>query len=248
MQAGKRSLLLALAAMIVAVITTPAVADLIVDDFSLNAVHQVQLNGPAPPVISGSNTQIGINPNNTIGGSRRLDLRLLQSASVLFESKLVVAPNVGNGILALANDPGNRSQAMVTWNANGTGLGGVDLTSGGTDTHFLVSVVLGDLSLSPKVEVWDTNNNLASYQINGIPAIPSDNVFPFEDFVNFGNTDFTSIDKIKLTVDGVTNLDMWIDLIGTTNPQVPEPMSLAVWSVGLAAAGLAARRRNRARS
>lgn len=145
------------------------------------------------------------------------------------------------GLLTLGNTDA-LSMSTITYNAGGAGLGGVDVTEGGTDDRFTLFQVSGDFPTQITLTVSD-GVNTSSLMVPSFPVglnIPL--IFEYTSFVG-GAVDFTMIDSIIIGLVTTNNqADLTLDFFGTTT-EVAEPGVLAILGLGLAGLGLVRRRR-----
>jgi hypothetical protein len=180
---------------------------------------------------------------------------------------------VAVGRLAFSNDTGAMGVGEVQWDgADGsgaldpTGLGGYDLTAGGTLNAFLIETISSDANWN--FEVWAytdaTNYTQVSFAANEVPSGtgPVLSAIPFAAFTDLcgvallpsgindvncvGTLDLTSLGALRLILNTGFNgspsafdIDLRLGSITT----VPEPGVLALMGMGLMAAGFATRRR-----
>ncbi|MFO7898682.1 MAG: hypothetical protein R6V58_06440, partial [Planctomycetota bacterium] len=78
-----------------------------------------------------SDTVTGLTPANTVGGSRQLDLTVASGSQS--NSLVVDHDDYGVGALSMNLGSGTDGFGVVTWDSNGAGLSGVDLTVAGTN-------------------------------------------------------------------------------------------------------------------
>ena len=142
--------------------------------------------------------------------------------------------------------PGGRSR--VLWDANGGGLGGLDLTDGGASNAIkmdLISIDVGNVGVELFVE--DTGGTVSSLVLPGLA--PGTNEFLFTDFV--GGADFSMVESVMMEITASTTSDAVFDLIETNDVppppgprgEVPEPVTATLGLMGLGALAHATRRR-----
>ena len=137
--------------------------------------------------------------------------------------------------------------SRVTWDADGAGLGGVDLVDGLLGPVFSFDILgIDQGSVDFEVVVEDTSGNTSS--ILAVNPGAGVQTVAFVDFV--GSADFTNVDSVILTITGGVASDLTLDLLETTGmqpppPQVLSPATLALLGLGLAAFGLLRGRRLR---
>lgn len=210
-----------------------------IDEFTQPGAGQaVSVTG----VGSAFNTVTGL--AGVVGGARTMQITVTTSSYSLSSSANVTASGIGT--LSLGNDSGQNGVGMIIWDANGVGLGGVDLTNGGNLFPRLQSKILAsDLNLGFSVDITETaaeGGSTASWSTNLGSGAPSVNEL-LANFTNAANVNFTKVDKIVLRLSGPSAQDATLDLLEVTNTLVPEPAAAVVLMLGGVA--LAARRRSR---
>ncbi len=135
-------------------------------------------------------------------------------------------------------------RTRTTWDANGAGLGGIDLTDGGVEDTFNFDIVFIDQgTLTLKFNIVSDTFGVASFETSSMIA----GMFaaPYSDFTGDSSV-FTSVDEINLEITTDPQQDIRIDNILTSaGPMIVVPVPAAAWS-GLAllgAVGLAAKLR-----
>jgi hypothetical protein len=212
---------------LVALVASQAQAALSIDGFNMTNQSQDGV---------GANTVAAV---EAIGGFRTLEVVSITPGSL--SATLAVGPVPAIG-LSLSNDTGESSVSQVVWDADGTGLGGVDLTQGGLIDNFFelaissIDVGLVDLTLT----VADTLGGLSSASMLGA-GVGTETV-SFASFV--GDVDFTTVDSITLSIDSDENSDLSLDYLKVDGRVIPEPTSALVFSV-LGLVGVCSLRRRR---
>jgi len=178
-------------------------------------------NGGAQSVSApGSDTIAYI---DAIGGFRTVDIT---KSGTLGATATVVAPP---GIYAHSADALTSATSTIIWDANGAGLGGVNLVEGLINNVFsfdILGIDQGDIDLILTIE--NTFSSSDSFTFSGA-GIGTESVA----FSSFSGVDFTSVDSISLRIVGGVASDLTLDLLATTGDtptppvtSVPEPASL----------------------
>ena len=188
-----------------------------------------------------SSTMTGL--AGVVGGARSMHLNVTGSAWDLVSSLAQVS--WGPGSLSFSNDSGQDAVGTVTWDQNGLGLGGVDITLGGACQYLQARILASDLNLGFRVDITETaaaGGSTAWWSTN-LGAGPSDIFQLLSGFTNAGAVDFTKVDKIALTLSGPTAQDGTIDLLEVTDTPVPEPLTIGGIALGVGALCSYVRRR-----
>ncbi|NOQ64633.1 MAG: hypothetical protein GQ582_08995 [Methyloprofundus sp.] len=220
---NKNILGLALAALF----TTGTAQALIIDDFS-----QIDMLATTPaaagPQTAGPFTET---VSNALGGTRTI----MASGDGAFTQ--VTARTLSGSQQFSLSSGGATSVAtgMLTWDSNGNGLGGIDLTDGLSNNQFnftIDSIDTGAITLT--LAVTDTLDQIASASISGSDVIDTHSLA----FSLFSGADLSSAKAISLTVVGGTATDFTMSLLETSGTPVPAPAPIALVIAGLAAVGL----------
>jgi hypothetical protein len=202
------------------VVTSASVrADMILDSFSVGPQSITIQSGTS------NNTAAGLPTTSVIGGTRLLSLAVSGNPLNLNASAAVI-PSAS--LFSLSNDTLVTSTATITYNAGGAGLGGINLSTAGS--QFTFNVLAADLSVALGVTATDlAGHSATSNQI----GLSTGNVsFGFS---SFAGVDFTQINSIVVTSTGPNSADFATNFFGVTGTvAVPEPPSAVLTALGFA--------------
>jgi len=197
----------------------PAAAQIIIDSFSTN---QATLSLTFPP--SGTTASSSVSGAGILGGER--DLQIDLTAGVLAGN--TVTGGVSGGFFSYSQGPTISGTSTIQWDGtdgsaglNPTGLGGIDLTMGGTQDAILMNTFFDDVPTNITIQVFTDAGNASSATLTtpGLIFTPTNLLIPFNTFTpSLGaGADFTNIGAIVLTVgSNITAPDFVLDFVQTT--------------------------------
>ena len=237
---NKHGVLVFVMALAVSFLTMTESARAITIDTFDTTFQLVSNSAPGPVTVP---TALG----ESIGGFRTMEITSVTGPS----SATLEVITGGLGLLALSNAFGTSSTARVIWDANGGGLGGVDLTESGNSDSIglqLIDIDQGNVSLT--VTIFETVGAGGSFASLLLPsAVLGQNVFEFNTFTNFADVSFNLVNKITLDIAAGVASDLAVDFFETLeNPIIPEPATVGLLGIGLAGLGSVYLRRRFRRS
>ncbi len=203
----------------------PGIPDLLIDQFETT---QITSAGPLPP-LEDESTLLLQDETEILGRERDLAVQFLFGSA---EVQLRVNPFQQRDVLSLDSASGSQGSGVVTWDgADGDagelamGLGGRDLTLGGTATGIMMRAGVDNNGGGLRVRIYQgdaTNFSEASAPIPVTGGDASGFVFlPFSAFP--AGVSPTDVDAIQLFIDsGTESVDMQIDVIGSVGPKVQD--------------------------
>jgi hypothetical protein len=200
-----------------------------IDSFA-TAQPLIQLLAPGDVGNTTQSTAVGA---GILGGER--DIQISMTAGAIPGNRLSTV--VGGDLLGIGFEPTVQGTVQVQWdgpdgdpnNLDPVGLGGFDLTQGGTQIEFLIDIFSDDLAANLVFEVFSDAGNASIFTLNLAGAITNQNrLIPFAAFTpSLGaGADFTNVGAITLTITSLTELDLVLDSIGTNGPIPPTPTSV----------------------
>lgn len=193
----------------------------LIDDFSTQQL--------IPGVSPGNSVTDTVFNGGILGGYRTLIVRNISGPNILSEAEAYV---IGDELF-VNNDTDVNGEVDVIWDANGSGLGGVDLTI--EATGIAMEVISIDQNVTVEFIIEDQSNNVSN---SGAKTFMGPGLF-FVEFLDFiGTADFTDVNKITMMLRGPLAWDGRIDIVESTIP-VPEPGSFVIMGLGLIGLGAA---------
>lgn len=227
----KRTGLLAALALSLVGFAGSAKADLVIDSFATNPVIITQAT------VGGTNTSIqtGIATTDVIGGTRNLKLTVTAGNGT---RQAVDEVDTTDSTFNISNAVGVTSTSTLLYDANGAGLGGIDLTAFGDGIAFDVLQV--DLNVSITITLVSQANVVSTQTLPNL----------LEGVATFSFTGFsvpavaTSVKSIQITFNTPNSADLTGSLLRVAT--VPEPSSVFALGMGAVMMGGFAIRRRRA--
>ncbi|MBX3413736.1 MAG: hypothetical protein KF708_13680 [Pirellulales bacterium] len=233
---------------------------IIIDEFNAN---QSVVTGPgaSPKSASGSLADAGI-----LGGERDAVLSVLSGLGAQ-GAQAIVYDGIGTGKLYYSQDSSVVSNLVLTYDGtnggagfNPTGLGGYDLTGGGTEYGFELGLSYQDSPYTIELTVYDASNSQglkwSRETITPGSVIFTDTavVIPYGHFGDApgevgpaGPASFNNVGAVVMRIQSVNRgADIEVNYLKTS--VVPEPASIVTAVLGAALCGFGyLRRRNRAK-
>jgi len=242
-------------------------APIVVDLF--DGTQSVAVTGPTTAV--GDTDVSSVNEGSLgaiLGGNRDMFLEI-KDVLVAGDPFNAASGSVFGGVLSYSNSTGVGSSLHIQWDGvantdetiDVTGLGGIDLTDGGSLTSFQLTTLASDLNWQFSLQAWTDANNWTKITFNATNVLAP--TVSFIDFAGFTNpffcgainpvpgvasiecapgnqtVDFANLGALEAIINTSGAVD--IDLRLADVRAVPEPGTLAL--VGLGMLGLALRRR-----
>lgn len=172
-----------------------------------------------------------------LGGWRSVELAA-SGAGGVSQASVNVVPNA----LALANDPGVASHTILTYDANASGLGNLDLFLGLGLDSFRLGLEFADLASSLAVTLYD--GATIAQAVISLPATltPQSISVLFTDFTVIGaGNPFGSLDRIQVALNAPAGAEVILKQFEFATGSVPEPPAAMLFGVFLLGVALSRR-------
>ncbi|WFP50753.1 PEP-CTERM sorting domain-containing protein [Methylomonas sp. EFPC3] len=209
-------------------------------------------------ITSGPGGSVGVADPTILGGNRDLFVSKISDNNGDQATRSATA-SVSGGVFDFSTSTGTTGRAQIQWDGaeatnaiDHTGLGGLDLTFGGTQNAFSIGVVFSDAGFNFKITAYTDATNYTEVTItSNAHDVPATTSIPFSAFLlgsgsYLGGTvvvnqvgaggDLTKLGALVVDIDQFglkTSLDLTLDQVTT----VPEPSVLGLMGIGLLAAG-----------
>lgn len=211
-------------------------ATTVVDDFSTS---QAWLSAyPDPDIGLPSDVWSSVSGAGILGGER--DIRVQSNVNDLEHATRTMWSVVQNGVFETHRQIGTSGIHEIQWDGvdgdgstlDPTGLGGIDLTGGGTEEAFNLGVAYYNLGApTAEIAVYTDAGNASSYTVNFIYSFdPLDYIIKFSDFAPTlgAGADFTDVGAITIVVNGTNSgSGPYFDYLQTTELDDEPPVTTA---------------------
>lgn len=238
----------------------------VIDDFSTKQGNTFGTDFYIDTSIDGNAVGGSVSGAGILGGERDLSIEL--KSGVFASTGASPGAGIGDGTFHFNNVSNASSTAVIQWDGvdgsmgiNTTGLGGVDLTNGGSSSSFLNDIVHSDGGFNFTLTVWDMDgNSVTAILAADEHQTPATSALGFATFSNCDATgtggvicldgannpvltgvDMTNVGALQLVVDptgAAIDRDFQIDAI-----RIPEPSTIALLGAGLIGMGAARRKK-----
>jgi hypothetical protein len=166
-------------------------------------------------------------PGEALGGFRTIGL-----TTVIGPLDATLVADGPTDFLSLSNDVDTSSEALVTWDAGGAGLGGVDFLDGflASERLLSLSIVSVDIGLVDlRVRIFDTFGFSAFANI--LSPGPGAFTVKLSNFIGAATVDFTSVDRVNLRIKSDPESDLAVDTILII--PIPEPSTVVLLGISI---------------
>ncbi len=214
-------------------LSTSAQAIINIDTFDVGTLGLTGIvANSGTPVVS--NHEAGLDLTHVIGGSRDATVTWLSGT---LSARMNINPPPA--VLGMSSDTGVTANFELMYDNAGAGLGGIDMTQGGTSPGFAVFFVSADAGAATTVTLTDTGGDTLTHTL--LTAGPGVLFFQYNMFAGAG--DITDIDTIHFIIEGQEDGDYQISLIQSRDVpgdddggnEVPEPVTAVLSTLGLVA-------------
>ncbi len=215
-------------------LSTSAQAVINIDTFDVGTLGPTGITANSGTPTDTSH-ETGLALSDVIGGSR--------DATVTWQSGTLSARmniNPPPAVLGMSSDTGVTGKFELQYDNDGAGLGGIDLTQGGTSPGFVVFFTSADAGANTTVTLTDTGGMTLTHTL---PTVGPGFLF-FQYTMFAGTGDVTDINVIHFVIQGQEDGDYQIELIqsrdvpgddGADDNEVPEPVTATLSTLGLLA-------------
>jgi uncharacterized repeat protein (TIGR01451 family) len=199
---------------------TPAAAQSVtIDTFATN---QPSLTLTYPP--SGTSASSSVSGAGILGGERDIQVNL--TGGVIAGNTMSAV--VSSGFFSYSQDATIAGNAVVQWDGtdgspalNPTGLGGIDMTVGGTQDGFLLNTFFDDLPVNVTLTIYTdaTHASAMNFMFPGLVFSATNFVLPYSAFTPTLGTgaDFTNVGAVTLSLGSTVSApDVVLDFLQTT--------------------------------
>ncbi len=218
-------------------------AEFVIDTFNDDQGFITVSGRPAGP-MSATNT---VAAAGAVGGERTIVVKREGTNAGYVQADVNLSVP---GVLSYGSGASTIGRALVSWDGdssgaiNYTGLGGVDVTQGGVNTHLALKAQ-SDLGDELIVTFWTDAGNASATTIHVPGNEPNwaNFLIPLASFVSVAGSgaNFASVGAITMDIIGSyqPSLDLSVDVISVLNPStVPEPSLIWLGCVGIVLLGI----------
>ncbi len=209
-------------------LSTSAQAIINIDTFDVGTLGPTGITANSGTPTDTSH-ETGLDLTHVIGGSRDATVTWISGT---LSARMNINPPPA--VLGMSSDTGTTGNFELQYDNDGAGLGGIDLTQGGTSPGFVVFFTSADAGAATTVTLTDTGGDTLTRTL--LTAGPGFLFFQYALFAGAG--DITDINVIHFIIEGQEDGDYQISLIQSRDrpgDEIPEPVSAALGGLGLLA-------------